>query len=568
MRFTIRNTVFAVWGILTGTLLFSACESLDNSISSDPYGGGKEALGIKLLSDSPVPSSGYPGDTVIFRAKGLSKWSDPSKEEYQFKFYIGGQETQILTATDTTLTIKVPYEVSSGATYIVLQNQVFYGPNFPVLGNVAIDNNYKLMREGTDDAIYTALEKYSNVPNYFMAGAFSVIGSNSTNGIGYVNNLGDVAADKSTNFGISTGLTKNLMDLSSTTYIKSLSSLKDGRMVISGSFQGYEFSNPKVSGVLSDLASNVALNNIAILKKNAVIDTVSWQFEEVPKKYYGISRLNGGTNTEILHSFVTKDDKIVAVGNFTQYLRTDYQSSYVSTNVVSTDARNVLRMDVDGNLDTAYRPSTNGSLYTGASGGVITGAAEDEADGVVIVGNFTSFDGVTVHGLVRLDSNGNVDRTFVNNYGSGANGAIEMVKYNKKLRKMVITGGFTSFNGQTRPGLAIVNADGTLDTHFVPKTIVGGAVNFAQLIDKEKVVVSGTFTKYEGVARTGFLILEMDGTAKQDYNVPGEFRGQLYDIKETETTVGSYGLLLLGKFSRFSGKAVHNIVMLEADFEH
>ena len=75
--------------------------------------------------------------------------------------------------------------------------------------------------------------------------------------------------------------------------------------------------------------------------------------------------------------------------------------------------------------------------------------------------------------------------------------------------------------------MAMLNPDGTLDGTFVPREIGGGAVNFAQLIDKEKVIVSGTFSTYGGVPRLGFLILEMDGTAQQKFNVPGTFNGQL-----------------------------------------
>ena len=48
---------------------------------------------------------------------------------------------------------------------------------------------------------------------------------------------------------------------------------------------------------------------------------------------------------------------------------------------------------------------------------------------------------------------------------------------------------------------------------------------FACLLDNDNIVVSGAFTKYDGVTRRGFLILGRDGKALQQFNVPGIFQG-------------------------------------------
>lgn len=69
-------------------------------------------------------------------------WCDPQSGRYDFKFYISDEETKIVTATDTTITVKVPGNLSSGTAYIVLKEQVFYGPRLTVLGNIKIDQSY------------------------------------------------------------------------------------------------------------------------------------------------------------------------------------------------------------------------------------------------------------------------------------------------------------------------------------------------------------------------------------------------------------------------------------------
>lgn len=543
------------------------CEELDDTISSDPYAGGKEPFDIALSMESPMPSEGYPGDTVVFKAKGVLKYCGQQEGEYRFKFYLGEQESKILAVTDTSLTVEVPYEVSSGLTYLVMDNQVFYGPYFPVLGNVSVDKNWVLYGQGTDGPVYGCLEKYTTMPNYYVVGHFSKIGEQELNGIGFVDYQGNVAKPESSNFGPKMALMGNIGEQLAS-YIHSISAFDDGRMLVSGAFSAY-YSNNNAALKYKD---RVYADNIMILESDARIDTVGRMFWETTNNYrdkwIGLSTLNGGTTQEITRSFVTSDQQVVVAGNFPQYICNEYADAFKDNTQRKTDVASVFRMDDHGKLDSLYRLVVPGSRYTGAEGGLVADACMDENDGVVLVGDFTSFDGVGVPGIVRLDRDGNVDQDFLERIGSGPNGVVSMVRYNKKLGRMMLVGDFTEFDGQVRKQVAMLKADGTLDPDFKLKEMTGGSPNFAQLIDRGKVVVSGTFTTYDGVARNGFLILDMDGTAQQKFNVPGVFNGQLYQVQESQTTVGSYGLLLMGKFSRFNSKPVHNILMLELDLEH
>ena len=142
--------LYGVLSLLTG---FSGCEELDHSISEDPYGGGKVQFDLRLLSEDPVPAKGYPGDTVVFKADGLLNYCVPEKGEYAFKFYLGEQETKILAATDTTLTVRVPDECVSSNTYLVMENQVFYGPYFPIEGNISVDKSWDLSAKVVDGIV-------------------------------------------------------------------------------------------------------------------------------------------------------------------------------------------------------------------------------------------------------------------------------------------------------------------------------------------------------------------------------------------------------------------------------
>lgn len=549
--------------------VLASCESLDDSIKSDPYGGGKQPLGIKLLSETPTPAQGYPGDTVVFKAEGLLAWCNPDAGEYQFKFYMGERETPVEAATDSTLTVVVPQNLSTGITYLVLQNQVFYGPTFPVLGNLTVDKDYGLYEYGTSSVVYDYLEsKYaSSAHNYYLVGDFSRIGKdNRFSGIGFIDERGNVAGKNTTHFGISSGLKYN--SITDASYIHSISYFDDGQMLISGTFTAYESSNEKSDKL--ELGNQISVNNIAVLEKNALPDTVHYNFEENRNsegKYtpVSLSAFNGGSKQSILRSYVTRSQQVIAVGNLVQHCTNQYARFYKESMEITTPVASVMRMSRTGELDRTYRNVAEG--YTGAAGGNIADAYMDEEEGIVLVGDFTSFDGIAAPGIIRLDANGKVDRSFLSNIGTGPQGNISLVRYNKTLRKAMITGSFSSFNGQARQNIAMLNADGILDSSFVPRLFEGGAPNFAALVDKQKIIVSGTFNRYDGIPRQGFLVLDMDGAATQRFNVPGIFSGQLQQVIETETTIGSYGLLLLGDFYRFNGELVNNVLMLEANFD-
>lgn len=563
-----------LYGVLCLLAGLSGCEELDHSISEDPYGGGKVQFGLRLLSEDPVPAKGYPGDTVVFKADGLLDYCVPEKGEYAFKFYLGEQETKILAATDTTLTVRVPDECVSSNTYLVMENQVFYGPYFPIEGNISVDKSWKLSSDVVDGIVYGAISQYGKPQNNYLVGGFSHLAQYEHWCIGHVNSKGEVTRWSSSDFGTDYGVKTSVFEEDVPPYINSISAFEDGRMLVSGMFSAFEVYNPK-NGGLYDLADRVYVNNIMVLRSNAHPDTTQqYIFEDAgtvsngtPIRY-SFSKLNGGSLQPIVRSFVTSAQKIVAVGNLTQYVCNEYASSYVDSKQRISSVASAFRMDDCGVLDSTYRLVDRTGRYSGAGGGNITDACMDKDDGVVLVGSFTSFDGVPAPGMVRLDADGNVDHAFLENLGTGPDGNVTMVRYNKALNKMMVVGGFEHVNGQPRQQMAMLNPDGTLDGTFVPREIGGGAVNFAQLIDKEKVIVSGTFSTYGGVPRLGFLILEMDGTAQQKFNVPGTFNGQLYHVAETETTLGSYGLLLMGSFDRFNGQKANNVLMLEVNLEH
>lgn len=136
-QYEIESRLIKMLMCLCVVLSFAGCNS-DEEIEGDPYAGGKEPYGIRFLVDAPSPDRAYPGELVTYKAKGLSKWFNQQGKP-DFSFFISNEKAEIVLATDTTITVKVPESLSSGIAHILLNEQIFYGPKLTVLGNVSVD---------------------------------------------------------------------------------------------------------------------------------------------------------------------------------------------------------------------------------------------------------------------------------------------------------------------------------------------------------------------------------------------------------------------------------------------
>lgn len=551
---------------------FAGCNSDEEIEGGDPYAGGKEPYGIRLLIDAPSPDRAYPGELVTYKAKGLSKWFNQEGKP-DFSFFIADEKAEIMAATDTTVTIKVPESLSSGIAHILLNEQIFYGPKLTVLGNVSVDKGY-VVQKRIPGAIYNYLEHCSQKDHYHLVGDFMPIkdDDNKIRCIAWVDNKGNVAGGWNGNYykiDSRMGIGLDLKNPNSgeggsySYYAKSISYFNNDK---SGS-------NPNVliSGKFTKYWPVEREQAISVNNMMKVDHGIGMMFDnkQLPSIKNGrltstrIARFNGGTKEAPVATFITSDDKVIAVGNITQYCRIDLDRSYAEELAYEfTPVRTVLRMDNLGTLDADYRKDKVGV------NGVIQDAYMDENEGVVMVGSINSFDGQSVNNIVRIDKDGNIDEQFLQNIGTGANGTITKIRYNKTRKKAMLVGMFTEFNGTLCSGVVMLNADGTVDDTFRLRKMEGGTANFATILnDHDYVVMSGTFTKYDGVARQGFLILTMEGEAMQKFNVPGLFLGELNQVIETKTSTNDNGLLLMGDFYRFNGERVDNIVKIEVDFD-
>jgi len=193
----------------------------------------------------------------------------------------------------------------------------------------------------------------------------------------------------------------------------------------------------------------------------------------------------------------------------------------------------------------------------------------------VVGGAFTSYQGVSGPGydyLVRLSTGAALDKTF--DTVAGADASVLSISLGAG-NQLVVGGTFTNLAGAARSQVGRFNADGTLDTGFVPPALAfsGGAVavnsvavdaNTNQFLTANigKVVIGGQFTSVGGTARGRVARLNTDGA------LDTSFMAGLAGADNTVNAVavlGSGKVLIGGQFTTVNGTSRGGIALLNTD---
>jgi uncharacterized delta-60 repeat protein len=164
----------------------------------------------------------------------------------------------------------------------------------------------------------------------------------------------------------------------------------------------------------------------------------------VPRNY--LARLNPDGSLDDSFNTIAVDDYLSSV---TALADGKVLIGGYFTNVNGFSRNHFARLNADGSLDLTFNPP--GPDYY-LSDTVHGDAAVELPNGKLLVwGNFTNFNGITRPGLVRLYSNGSVDIRF--DTGTGPEGDLVSLVRQPDTR-ILICGGFWSFNGVPRNGVA------------------------------------------------------------------------------------------------------------------
>ncbi len=518
-------------------LLNGGCKQAEEEFEN-PYSGGKAPLGIVSNPQQiPVPEDGAVGTVVSIEAKGLLAHKD------KLRFMFNGEQAEIVEITDAGIKVKVPKRASTGLTSFVVDDQLVFGPSFKVLGKISLDPTF-LHGSGANEAVISGFPAADG--NIILMGIFTNYDNKGL--IRPINRITRIAPNGTWDREFSAGRGAN----------GSVNGmvLLNGQYYVAGSFTGF---GQRTSGV----------SRITRISTLGVIDTTEVSTYLQATKF--VPKFNGGVNSGI-RSLFTFDNKIIATGDFTYYLSRRYDEPSFryqdSTIVDSVDVRQLVRFNTDGSLDRTWRFDKEAIGYRGQLGKSWPGATGRlsslmHKDGKILCyGQFRKFDEEAVGYIVRLNTDGTIDKTF-NIGGVGADDYINHVSYNEATNSYFLVGRFKSFNGKESRNMVKINYDGTVDDSFKPRVFTGGAPYFVKLLNDGLAVVAGDFKSYDKTSRNGFMILDTSGDLAEGYNTLGNVFGsqqRIHDVYETKSADNKRALLIMGAFNMFDNQKLFNIV--------
>ena len=206
--------------------------------------------------------------------------------------------------------------------------------------------------------------------------------------------------------------------------------------------------------------------------------------------------------------------------------------------------KNLIRLNSNGTVDKSFKLANTFNW--------IPLAISLQQDGKVIV---AGIGGTNANYITRLNSTGDIDPTFYP--GVGFNYGVYSLAIQPD-RKIIVGGDFTSFNGISRKYIARLNEDGTLDNSFNPGTGFNERVFSVNLQPDGKIVVGGYFTSYNGVNCNRIVRLNNDGSIDNSFNIGSGFD---YDVLAVKLQPDE-SILVGGRFSNYNGTSQKKIVRL------
>jgi|JI10StandDraft_1071094.scaffolds.fasta_scaffold30884_2 uncharacterized delta-60 repeat protein len=213
----------------------------------------------------------------------------------------------------------------------------------------------------------------------------------------------------------------------------------------------------------------------------------------------------------------------------------------------------IARLNVDGTLDATFNPGT------GFNAGVYSLVLQPDGK-IVCAGNFTAFNGTNRPYIVRLTSTGTFDNTF--NPGTGFDYIVNNL-VRQTDGKIIASGHFASYDGVARTRIVRINTNGSIDLTFDPGTGFDNIpeYNAMALQPDGKIIVGGNFTSYDGTSRNRIVRINTNGTIDNAFNPGTGFDNTVWAVG-----IKSNGKIIVGgEFNQFNGNIRDRIAQLNTN---
>lgn len=241
-----------------------------------------------------------------------------------------------------------------------------------------------------------------------------------------------------------------------------------------------------------------------------------------------------GANAGINELIIQPDDKVIVAGMFVDFN--------------GTTAGRIIRLLPDGEIDSTWITSSGGADFD------IRGMALQPDGKVLIGGLFGLYNGATANRLVRLDSAGNTDPSFV--VGAGPNNEVQGITVN--TNRAVIHGFFNQYQGTPVPSFAVLQMNGSLDTSFILPTELFISVSDFHILSNDQLYLGGNFTTYNGQTVNRIVRLHPNGSIDTTFNTGTGFNAMVRRLLVQDNG----DILVAGTFNTYNGAAVSRLIRL------
>ena len=241
--------------------------------------------------------------------------------------------------------------------------------------------------------------------------------------------------------------------------------------------------------------------------------------------------------------YIDADASTILYGSFTSYN--------------GTSVGRVVKVLANGAIDTSFNSGTGFNLNTYAAQSVIR-----QSNGkLLFTGDFTSYSGVSRNRIIRLESNGSIDTSFV--VGTGFNDLTSAIGLDSNSN-IIVGGSFTSYSGVSRNRIIKLTSGGTVDTSFVIGTGFDSVTNDIVINADDSMYVSGYFSNYSGVSKNRLVKLTSGGTIDETFNIGAGLNSSSSEYVRLLSD-GNEGVYVTGFFTTYSGITVNRMTKLNSN---
>jgi uncharacterized delta-60 repeat protein len=322
--------------------------------------------------------------------------------------------------------------------------------------NGGLTSSSLISTKGLNNGVYDILFQPSG--KFIIVGDFTNYSGSTANRIVRLNS--DLTQDTGSSWNTGVGFNQSA---------RNIVSQSDGKLIVGGTFTNY--SGSSINRIVRintdgtrDTAFNVGVgvngtNESIIIQPDGKIIAGGLFTTYSGSTVNRIVRINTdgtrdttfNTGTGFFNNSVFKlntqaDEKIIAVGSFTAYS--------------GSSSGGIVRINTNGTRDTTFNTGTGFVSTTN-----VLAAAIQPDQKIVAGGQFIGYSGSSANRITRINTNGTRDTTF--NIGTGFNTSINTITIEPGTNKIVVGGPFTSYSGSTVNRIVRINTDGTIDNTFV-----------------------------------------------------------------------------------------------------